>query len=101
MMKRCFKISVGRLVLLWFLLNLHNCTVFIEPFLDDAKEALASVGVPKYEYKPGELWLLCGQKRYGLQNPKEIEFKHGYDNVHLTVNMPQGSVKLLYIKSDK
>lgn len=68
--------------------------------LDDAKEALASVGVPRYEYKTGELWLLCGQKRYGLQNSKEIEFKHGYDNVHLWVNIPQGSVTLLCMRYD-
>ena len=68
--------------------------------LDDAKEALASIAVPTYEYKTGELWLLCGQKRYGLEDSKKIEFKRGYDNVHLTVNIPQGSVKLLCMRYD-
>ena len=47
-----------------------------------------------YEYKTGELWALCGQKHYGLQSSREIEFKHGYDNVDLKVNIPQGTVNI-------
>ena len=59
--------------------------------LDDTKKALASVGVAEYEYKTGEFWVLCGQKHYGLQSSREIEFKHGYDNVDLKVKIPQGT----------
>ncbi|CAB4015539.1 E3 ubiquitin- ligase RNF123, partial [Paramuricea clavata] len=57
---------------------------------DDAKDALASVGVTGYEYNTGELWVLCGQKRYGLQSSRAIDFKRGYNNIDLKVNIPQG-----------
>jgi hypothetical protein len=65
--------------------------------LDDAKDALASVGVTGYEYITGELWVLCGQKRYGLHSSREIYFKHGYDNIDLKVNIPQGTIKYIFI----
>lgn len=59
--------------------------------LDEAKAALESVGMPGYEFRTGELWVLSGQKRYGMECFREPEFSHGYDNVDLKISIPKGT----------
>lgn len=58
---------------------------------DEAKSALAELGLTGYEYNTGELWVLSGQRRLsGQESLGAVEFKHGYDAVELKVQIPQG-----------
>ena len=62
-------------------------------FTDDAKQALAHLGLTGYDYHTGQLWVLSGQKGYGKDIPGKVEFKHGYESVELRVETTQGIVQ--------
>ena len=59
-------------------------------FADDAKNALAGLGLTGYEYGTGELWVFYGQKRSGEESLGKVQFQHGYDDAELKLEVPQG-----------
>ena len=59
-------------------------------FADDAKNALADLGLTGYEYGTGELWVFYGQKRGGEESFGKVQFQHGYDDAELKLEVPQG-----------